>query len=241
MLKKTSGIILNHVRYGDNGAVVYVFTESFGRQTYLIQGLRKKTGPSSLSLLQPLSIHELEVYHKSGRELQRIKEHRLGVIYHSIPYDIVKNTVAIFLAEILYRVLREEEPNPLLFKFITHSLQFFDSSEEHTGNFHIWFLIQLTRYLGFYPDNNFSDENSRFDMNKGRFVKLQENSFHVLLPDDSRLISSFLSSGISESATLQLRGSRRTTILGYIIDYYRIHLEGMGSIKSLDVLKEVFE
>ncbi|MFP4059967.1 MAG: DNA repair protein RecO [Bacteroidales bacterium] len=240
MLQKTRGIVLHHVRYGENSAIIYIFTEAFGRQSYLIQGIRKKKNTPSMSLLQPLSIHEMEVYHKEGRELQRIKEHRLNVIYQSIPYEIKKNTITLFLAELLYRTLREEESNPPLFSFLIHAFQFFDTSMEHTGNFHLWFMVQLTKHLGFYPDNNYSEKINRFDLIKGKFLQIPIDAKYTLSKTYSEILNRFLASRLSDISKISLKQENRTRIIETMLDYYAIHLEGMGKIKSLKVLREVF-
>lgn len=115
---------------------------------------------------------EMEVYHKASREIQHLKELKPLIIFHSIPYDIRKSTVALFLGEILYRTLQEEEPNPPLFEFLQNSIHYFDLIREKFLWFHLIFLVHYTRFLGFFPNNNFSQARKYFDLREGSLPNL---------------------------------------------------------------------
>ena len=151
MLYKVRGVVLHHIRYRESSAIVHIYTDQFGRQTFMAHSIRGKKAKFRSNLLQPLTLLELEMYHKEKREIQQLKEIHNYIPYTSIPVDPYKSSQAMFLSEILYKVLREEEPNPDLYDFLEHGLQFLDVADQHTVNFHLLFLVQLTRYLGFYP------------------------------------------------------------------------------------------
>jgi DNA repair protein RecO (recombination protein O) len=240
MLQKTRGIVLHHIKYSESSIIVYIYTEKFGRQAYILNNVHGKRTTSRVNVLQPLFILELEVYYKPQRDLQRIKEFRNILPFKTIPHDLIKSSIVLFLAEILYRTLREEESNPTLFDFLINSFQLFDKSLEGILNFHILFLLHFTKYLGFYPNNNFSVNNKYFDLRKGYFVS-SKPSHHYHLESSTRLIFSKLLTRRFEKFNLtDIPVSKRGQILEKILEYYQLHVEGLGMVKSLKVMKEVF-
>ena len=157
MIRKTKGIVLHTTRYGESSLVVHCYTEEFGRQSYMIKGVRKSRKQNRSNLFQPLFLLDFEVYHKDSREIQLVKEATRSIPLNSIPFDVTKSTQAIFIAEVLYRVVKEEEQNPMLSHFLVNSIKYLDALEDPSPDFHIVFLFQLSRYLGFYPQKNFND------------------------------------------------------------------------------------
>ncbi|HEY3389073.1 MAG TPA: DNA repair protein RecO, partial [Prolixibacteraceae bacterium] len=170
MLQKTRGIVLRSIKYGETGMITTIYTEAFGRMAFIMQGIHGKKSSVKGNLLKQLFLLEMEVDYKPGRELQRVKEIKNISPFESIPFLIVKSSQALFLAELLEKVLREEESRPELFGFLFRSIQVLDLLEEGISNFHLIFLIQLTKYLGFGPSNNYSASNQFFDMIAGNFV-----------------------------------------------------------------------
>ena len=240
MIHKVKGVVLHHVKYKESSAVVYMYTDLFGRQAYLVHSIRGKKSRYPGNLLQSLTFLELEAYHKEGKELQRIRELRNYIPYRSIPYDMQKSSQAMFLGEVLYRVLREEEPNRELYEFLENSLQLLDVSDENPANFHLLFLVQLTRFLGFYPVDNYGEGRTGFDMRNGHY-----GDGPVLHPDhfDSRsseLLHRMLGIGFGDIHKLSVNQEVRTQFLNDLMDYYRLHVHGLGKLKSLDILHEIF-
>jgi DNA repair protein RecO (recombination protein O) len=156
MFSRSEGIVLHSLKYGDSGRIVTVYTEAFGRCSFLLQGLHAKKSANKANLLQPLFLIELEMDHRQGRTLQRARELRINHPYQTVPYDIVKSSQAIFLAEFLYKTLREEEARTELFQFLSHSFQILDLLQTGAANFHLLFLLQLSRYMGFGPRNDYA-------------------------------------------------------------------------------------
>ena len=240
MIHKVKGIVLHHVKYKESSAIVYVYTDQFGRQAYLVNSIRGKKSRYSGNLLQSLTFLELEAYHKEGKELQRLKELRNYIPYRDIPRDPHKSSQALFLAEVLYKALREEDPNWELFEFLEHSLQLLDVSEEDMTNFHLIFLVQLTRFLGFYPENNYGDERTGFDMRNGQFS--DGTGIHPDYFDrkSSELLHRLLAAGFKDVSQLSVNQATRKQFLEDIMNYYRHHVHGFGTVKSLQVLHEIY-
>jgi DNA repair protein RecO (recombination protein O) len=241
MLSKTKGIVLHSLKYGDTGLVVTIYTEAFGRMSFLLQGVRGKKSPRKANLLQPLFLLDIEADQKPGRELQRVKELKIAVPYTSIPFEIAKSTQAIFLAEILYKVLREEESRPELFGFLFNSFQVLDLISDGIANFHLIFLVQLSRYLGFGPSENYSESSPFFDLIAGTFSPAPPSHPHFMNRDESLIFSKLINMNYQNCHELHIDKISRQNLLNLMIDYYSLHIGINIKIKSLDVLHEIFQ
>jgi DNA repair protein RecO (recombination protein O) len=240
MIQKSNAIVISHLKFSETSIIVNLYTEAFGRQSYMINGIRSVKSKQKMGLFQPLFLLEIEAYQKQGRDVQRMKEFKAGVIYTSIPFNIVKSTMAMFIAEMLYKVLRSEAPDKELFEFLIRSFQFFDSLEKGTANFHLWFLTQLLSYLGFQIDNNYSTQNQWFDMKNGRFVPDQPIFPNTPNKEDSKLFSTILLLDAATLDGLKINGEQRMKTLEIITEYFALHFEGIGTINSLKILKEIY-
>ncbi|MEJ2004827.1 MAG: DNA repair protein RecO [Cyclobacteriaceae bacterium] len=220
MVFQTGGIVFKFFKYRETSVIAKVFTSRFGLQTYIINGVRSgKKGRGRMALLQPLTLLDLVAYHRENSEIQRISEMRCAHPYASIPYDVRKSTMAIFLSEVLYKCVKEEGPSEELFHFLEQAMLLFDHLEDDYQNFHLQFLIRLSRFLGFGLDSSHAFRLGLADEEEDAMRQLSERSFGEPIP---------------------LGRSLRQTLLERIIDFYRQHVEGLGEIKSLSVLKEVF-
>ena len=241
MLHKTRGIVLHHLKYTDTSVIAHIYTEKFGRQSYIFSGIRSKKSKGKINYLQPMSLLDLEVYYKPKSNIQRISEFRPAYTYKSVPFSVVKQTILIFLAEILYKSLKEEESNPGLFEYLFSSIQYFDTIEKGESDFHLLFLIQLSRFLGFYPSTNYDNANKYFDLREGLYFPEKANLAYRLDANISRLIYLLCGTSFKELGNFNLKGSERKVLLYHLVEYYQHHLIAIKSINSLDVLKEVFE
>lgn len=240
MFYKTEGIVLHGLKYGDSGRIVTVYTEAFGRCTFILQGIHAKKSTGKANLLQPLFLLEMEVDHRQGRELQRAREIRIKHPYQTVPYDIIKSSQAIFIAELLYKVLREEEARPELFQFLSHSFQMLDLVDQGVANFHLAFLIQLTRFMGFAPTLNFSEERTYFDMVSGLFTGISPPHPNYLEKEEGTVFAAFVGASYEEIGKIPLTSAQRNKFLLNMIDYFSLHLGIRLQLKSLEVLHEIF-
>ena len=152
MLHKTRGIVFKTTDYAESSVIVQIFTEKFGLQSYLINGIKRPKSKIKLNSLQPLHLLDMVVYHKSSGNIQRVSELRHQPVFLSIPYDIVKSSVTMFLNEVLYKSFRQHEPDEVLFEFLFNAIEILDRISKGISNFHLYFLLRLTRFIGFYPD-----------------------------------------------------------------------------------------
>lgn len=241
MMQKTRAVVLHQLKYSETSIIVTMYTEAFGRQSYIINGIRSTKSKQKAGLLQPLFLLEIEAYYKEGRELQRIKEFRIAHIYNKIPFDVMKSSIVFFLAEIMKKTIRNEEPDKPMFSFLWNSLIELDSLENGVANFHLWFLLQLLGYLGIKPNNNHSEANQWFDLKNGQF--LVSKPLYPGSPNtgDSKRIAEILKiESPTQLGTLALNRQNRLALLDIIIEYYSVHFDKIGKIKSLEVLNELF-
>lgn len=241
MLHKTRAIALHSIKYTDNSIIVNVYTEKFGRQSYLLKGVYGKKATVKANLFAPLNLLELEVYHKSGGNLHKLKEATNFPVFQSIPADPLKLSLSFFLAEMLYKVFQEEIPNEGLFQFVFHAIQILDAEQANKiANFHLLFLIGLSKYAGFFPDNNFSANEKIFDLLNGTFVELIPEHGHHIPKDYGIIWSQLIKSNFDSGTSIIMDREKRLLLLDKIIEYFRLHIPGMSNLKSLQVLKEIY-
>ncbi|HZL11587.1 MAG TPA: DNA repair protein RecO [Prolixibacteraceae bacterium] len=240
MIEKTRGIFLHGVKYSETSLIASIYTEAYGRQSFMINGVRSKSSTVKAAVFQPLYLLDLEIYYQAGREIHRLKNARIAHPYSAIPFDIRKSTQVIFLAEILYKCLREEESSHELFDFIYHSLILLDLSETGISDFHIWFLFKLTRFLGINPSGDNAGISNFFDLQNALFVSREP--FHDQFADKQStiLLSRLFDVDSSSIEKLAYTHTERRLVLEKLLEFYKIHFDHLGVIKSLEVLKEVF-
>ena len=239
MLEKTRGIFLHAIKYSETSLIATIYTEAYGRQSFIINGMRGKNSSVKASSFQPLYLLDLELYYKAGRDIQRLKNARIINPYTSIQFDIRKSSQVFFLAEMLYKCLREEAPNAELFNFISHSLTFFDLNDTGVSNFHIWFLFKLTKFLGFSPNLENSQISNFFDLQSAAFVSHEPAHNQFADKHSTLLLSKLFEVGFSSVETLEYTQNERKIVLEILLEFYSIHFDHLGEIKSLNVLKEV--
>ncbi|MDB5156276.1 MAG: recO [Mucilaginibacter sp.] len=239
MLHKTRGIIFRATDYGESSVIVQIFTEKFGLQSYIINGAKKPKAKIGRNMLQPLHLLDLVVYHKNTGGVQRISELKNAPVLLSIPYDVIKSCIAIFLNEVLYKAVKQQSPDENLFDFIFSAIEWLDHQTESVANFHLIFLTRLTRYLGFYPDRYMAGNADYFDIKNGLFTRFKPDSVSYLSPPHTQNFGLILQTGFENMHLLKLSNDERRYLIQKLLEYYAMHIEGFGNIKSADVLEEV--
>ncbi|PIB38373.1 DNA repair protein RecO [Maribacter sp. 4G9] len=234
----TKAIVLTSIKYGDTSLIVRIYTESDGLKSYLLRGiLASKKGKVKKALFHPLSQLEIVANHRNKGSLESIKEAKIHYHYQNVHNNMVKNAMALFLAEMLANSIHEEESNKELFRFLEASLQWMDIHTE-ISNFHLYFLLLLTKYLGFYPDLEKVDA-PYFDLLEGEFIST--TSLNPMLHGENiSYFKSFLGINFDAISTIKMRKKNRQELLQSLVLYYELHLQGFRRPKSLAVLNEVF-
>lgn len=236
---KARGIVLGTLKYGEKGLVVHMLTDTHGRQSYMIQGIRPTAKGSRMALLQPMFAVEFEGLTSSKLSMHRLKDLAPGIVLRTVPFDVRKSTIALFMAEVLYRLVRENEPLGELFDFVWGSIEALDHIDEGIANFHLWFLANLSRPLGFSPDNEYTD-GAWLDIRDGHFTPHALLPSCALAPENARILHDMLECDVRYLGEVGLNRTERVAFLEAMLKYYAYHLEGIKAVESIRVLKEVF-
>lgn len=220
MLHKTRGIVFRFTKYGDTSIIVTIFTELFGLQTYIINGIRSKSGKGKIALFQPLTLLDLIVYYKENANIKRIKEVRCFHQYQTLQTDIRKSSIAMFMNEMLNKTVKEENHAQELFGFLYDALVSLDDQKRDFENFHLIFLIKLSRFLGF-------GAHQVNDVLNGIFTGKEEEEWI------GKLI------GADYSTSFVWTNTQRRALLDILLRFYTTHIDSLGEVKSVQVLKEV--
>lgn len=242
MTHKTKGIVLRSIKYGETSLVVIIFTEIFGIQTYMVNAVRtSKKSASKANHFQPTAILDLVVYHSENKSMQRIKEFSWAVLYDKLLSDVIKNSVASFMAELIQKCLKQPEPNADLFAFCEESFLALDKANKMvTANFALFFTLHLAHFFGFRMTDNYSKTENILDLQEGVFVDHQPVYPHFIEGKNAELTAQLLK--VMQPAELEefsLNGEIRRSLLLRYLDYYALHIHDFGQMKTLLVLHEV--
>lgn len=232
----TKAIVLSALKYSDSSLIVKCYTQEEGLKTYLIRGILKaKKGGLKVAYFQPLTQLNIQASHNTKGNLNSIKEVQITYPYKSIYKDIVKQSVVLFLSEILSNSIQEEEENKPLFEYLENALIWLDAHDK-IANFHLLFLLNLTRFLGFYPDVS---DNEGFDLLEGNFTNLTSQK-NVISGPNFYQFKKLLGIDFDGIEQVSFNKSERQVVLQIIIRYFELHLGGFRKPKSLQILETVF-
>lgn len=239
----TKGIVLRTVKYGETSVIASIYTELFGLQSYLVNGVRtsSKKGPGKASLFQPGAILDMVVYHNELKNLQRIKEFKWGYLYQHIFADIFKNSVALFMVELLSKTIKQPEQNADLFYFIEDAFMHLDKGEQQiVGNFPLYFSLHLATIYGFRLSDEYTPQNNYLDLQEGEFVHEQPVHPYFLAEPHSYITSQLLRTMQPEELIgIQLNQETRRILMTAYQQFYALHIHDFGTMKTLPVLQEV--
>ena len=240
MLTKIRAIVINTVNYSESSVVLKCYTDLYGLQSYMVNGVKSKKGAIKPSHLMPLNLLDLEAYHWQNKSLQRIKELKCNPMLQHLHFDIIKSSLAIFIAEVIHKSIREENhTEEKLFEFLFSTIHFLDLTEQSLANLPCYFLLQLSRHLGFFPKLNFDDENNSFDLKEGVFKEYADKNTDCLNPEWSKIIFELCNEKFESFDKIQIEKTVRNKLLENIIFYYQLHIFGASEFKSHKILSEV--
>jgi len=239
MLIKTRGIVLRAIKYSETSLITDIYTEEKGLQTYIISGVRSRKAKVKAALLQVMSLLDLVVYHRDSRGMHRVRELRPAVVYQTLPFDVRRSSVGLFLSEITRKTIREAEAHRELFDFLYRSFLFLDSSPAPSLNLHLYFLLRLSAFLGFVPGGDCNDETPFFDLREGVFVARGPTPPFTLPAEKSELLYRLLLSSPDELHQIRLSTVQRRALLDDLLNYYRFHIDNFPDINAHLILQEV--
>ena len=243
-LHKTRGVVLRTVKYGETSLIATVYTEIFGLQSYMVNGVRSssKKGMGKANLFQPAAILDMVVYHSDLKHLQRIKEFRWGHLYEHVYFDVMKNAVALFMVELLQKCLKQPEPNADLYYFVEDAFMHLDQSEGMVlANYPLFFALHLAGFFGFRIQDEYSEQHAYLDLQEGIFSDDMPSHRHYLEGQHSYISSQFLRVRQPQELSEMLLGqeTRRTLLRAYLA-FYALHVQDFGEMRTLPVLQTIW-
>jgi len=242
---KTKGIVLKTVKYGETSIIAGIYTELFGLQSYIINGVRStsRKGSGRANLFQPAAMLDMVVYHNDLKNLQRIKEFKWEHVYTHLFFSVFKNSVALFMIELLQRSLKQPEPNAELFNFIEDAFLHLDQANDAVvANFPLYFALHLSGFYGFRFSDKHSDKNCILDLKEGEFVSARPGHLYFLEDEFSEVTSHLLKvMQPSELSQIKLKRETRRILLHAYETFYALHIQDFGTLKTLPVLEAVLD
>lgn len=239
-ITKTRAIVLHSLKYGDASLIVDVLTEELGRVSFMARIPKTSKAKVKKQFFQPMTILDLEFDYRQRSSLQHIKDVRIAIPYYNIPFEPVKSSVLLFIAEFLYNVTKDEQHNRALFNYVVSSLQWYDATECDFANFHLVFMMRLSRFIGFYPNLEDYVSGSYFDLRNGCFSTLAPLHNDVLQPVDAERICKLMRMDYENMRLFRLSRQERNRFTDIALYYYRLHVPNMAELQSFEILKEIF-
>jgi DNA repair protein RecO (recombination protein O) len=236
MLVKTKAIVISSIKYNEKSLIVKCFTQSSGLKSYFVRdAFSSRKSNQKIAYFQPLTILEIEAVHKNKGSLENFKEIKISTPFQTLHTNIFKSAIVMFISEILHHSIHEEEKNEHLFAFLETALFLLDNQDD-VANFHLILMLEITKYLGFYPDIS-SIDLPFFDANQGVFT--QFHGIGSLSEHETNLFKKLIHLKFDNSQKI-FHVIERQLVLKILIDYYAFHLDGFRKPKSLEVLAAVF-
>lgn len=233
-IQESQGIILRNIKYSETSIIIDIFTEKFGLKSFIIGSVRSAKNKAGGAKYQVMNVVHVSYIYKENDTLIRPREINYAHQYKSIPFDVMKSSVGVFLIECTRNSIKEKEANLSLYSFVRDSFVHLDEiSNLHLSKFYVCYLIDLARHLGFEPLNNYDEDNCEFDLLNGSFSSSIADVKYSMDKECSKILSNLL----SDQGLYKIDKAIRDRMLDYLLVYYALHVEGFKQIKSLEVLR----
>ncbi len=242
MLQKTKGIVLRSIKYGDSSLVTTIFTEVYGVQTYMVQGVRSSSASRNRAgSFQPGTLLDMIVYQQPQKNMQRIKEFHAAYLYTTLQEDVTRNSILLFSAEIMLRLLPEHAPLETLFSF---AFQYFVSLDQmplkRVANFPLYFIINASRIMGYELKGEQTETTPHLDLQEGGFTANTPRMTPFVSDDDARMLSKLLKAPDADAlGSIEMNAEMRMRLIDWYIAFLQMHTQHMGNVKSLSVLRTI--
>ena len=241
MLTKTQAVVLHAIKYGETRLIVHMFTKVFGRQAFIVSIPKTPKGKVKKQFFQPLTILEIETDIRPRQQLQKLHDVRLAAPFASIPFEPDKLAISLFVAEFLYYALRSEQRNELLYEYLENSIVWLDGQQSSFANFHLVFLLRLTRFLGFYPNLDDYKDGDYFDLRESVFMPMPPVHRDFLHPEEAQKVQLMMRMDFPTMHLFRMSHQERNRLLEVSLKYYRLHLPDFPEMKSIEVLQALYQ
>ena len=216
MRHNTEFIVLHTSKTGENSIVVHTLSRDYGRRSFLVRGLGKKP---VMSMLLPLNILEADIIDTGKSRLLQATGLRTKYPLNGIRSNIYKNSMTLFISEVIYRTIREGSSEEGLFDWCVRSILLLDAIREDFSNFHLRFLLEFAVVLGFRPESK---------------------DLQPFVREHYPIVERFMKESFADAMLIPLSGALRNEISEEILRYIEFHSESTINVSSLKVLRELF-
>jgi len=241
MLLKSSAIAIKTVKYAESSLIVRLYTQSHGLLSFYVKGAYSPKSAFKPSFFIPLQVLEIDFYYRENKNLLSLKEIKAEKSFSNNVFEKDKSPIALMMTELILKTVKEEEKNVVLYDFLISSIQILTNTKLKTSNFFLFFMVHLTKYLGFAPLNNFSVQNQLFDIQSGGFLPAESESAFSLNAEDSYLLNQLINIPMNDFSEIKITIHQRHNLLEKMLMYYEIHIDGFNRLNSLQVFREIFK
>jgi len=239
MLTKTEAIVLHSLKYGETKLIVDMFTRLHGRLSFVVRLPKTQHGRLKKQYFQPLTLLNIECDVRPQLQLQQLRDASIFTPLPSLLTHPQKLAISLFLAEFLYHALRGEQQNEPLFDYVASSIQWLDSREQNFANFHLVFLMHLSRFLGFYP--NIEVGGLYFDLRAASFCTAPPLHRDFLMPQEASMLHLMMRMDFPNQHLFHMNRIQRNRCIEVALQFYRLHLPDFPDLRSLEVLRELWD
>lgn len=239
-IEKITGIVTDIIKYSDRHNIVTLFTRERGRLPLLSAAGNGKTARIRNASLMHLSLISADININTNRELQFLGRFQRETLWKDLYFNPMKSAIAMFIAEFVNNYNRFSGPDPRLWDFLAESIRTLDESKSGLPNFHLGFLVEFMSYAGIKPDMSEWRQDAWFDMRDGTMTIFPPTHREILTPSESVILPLLSRLNVRTARVFKFNGQQRRELLKKILHYYSLHFPGIGSLKSPEVLAEVF-
>lgn len=241
MFIKTKAIVLQTIKFSENSVIAKLFTQDLGLISFVVKGVRSAKNQQKNALFQPMTFLQIDFNFQQNKNLHYIREYKRDFIFSTIPFEMPKIAIGLFLIEVIGKIVREQETNHELFDLIYDSFQHIDTTATLSPDFHLLFLIQLSNILGFEPHEPHNATEKYFHLMEGRFYPENNSHPNFLSAKESKQLLQLLQTNLFQSLQEKISRADRKILLEKLLHYFQLHLENFHHLKSVEVLESVFE
>ena len=240
MQEKLEGIVINVIKYNDKHNIAHIYTDKLGMLAFLVRQGTTHASRMRNAMFMPLSLIGFEARLQPGRELGTLHDVRRTAVLMSIYSDPMKNAVAMFVSELLSHTIQEQEQNMVLYSYIKSCILRLEESRASIANFHICFLYQLGQFIGIQPDIDSYHEGYWFNMSEGVYTQHPHAGANMLPPSQAQVLPLLSRMTFDNMHHFKFTREQRNEMLEIILGYYRLHHSTLGTLRSPEVLKQLF-
>ena len=240
METRTQAIVLHAIKYGESQLIIDMFAREQGRVSFICHLPKTSHGKIKKPYFQPLTVLDVVYDYRVSQQLQRFKDLRISYSFTSIPFEPVKLSVALFIAEFLTYATRAEQKNEALYAYVENSLKWLDSVSEGYANFHLVFMMRMSRFIGFFPNLSGYESGAWFDLRNGTFTRVHPIHPDYLAPAEAARIGLIMRMTYENMRHFRMSRDERNRCAELMLYYYRLHVPNFPELRSLEVLKTLF-